>query len=48
MQGSLHGHVGPAERSPAEQHVPDESLDGGLADQTDKEELLDDLRRDGP
>ena len=42
------GHVGrPAERSAAEQHISDESVDGRLADETHEEQLLDDLRGDG-
>ena len=43
----LNGHVWPVERSAAEQHVSDESLDRRLADEADEEQLLDDLRRDG-
>jgi len=46
-EGSLYGHVGPVEGSAAEQHVPDERVDRRLADESDEEELLDDLRRDG-
>jgi hypothetical protein len=42
-----HGaHVGPGEGAAAEQHVPDERLDGRLAHQPHEEELLDDRRAD--
>jgi len=42
-----HGvYVRPAEAAAAEQHVPDERLDGRLAHQSDEEQLLYDLRAD--
>lgn len=45
----LHGwHVGPIETGSGEEHVADECLDGRFADETDEEELLDDLGGDGP
>lgn len=45
--GVSHGvDVRPAEAAAAEQHVPDERLDGRLAHQPDEEQLLDDLRAD--
>lgn len=44
-QGSLQGHVRPVEGRSAQQHVPDQGLDRGLAHQTDEEQLLDDLRK---
>lgn len=47
-RGSLKRHVGPIEGTAGEKHVPDEGLDGCLADEPDEEELLDDLRADGP
>lgn len=40
---SLHGHVGPAERATAQEHVSDQRLDGSFAHESDEEELLDDL-----
>lgn len=43
----LEGHVGPAEAASRQQHVPDQSLDGGFPHQPDEEKLLDDGRRDG-
>lgn len=42
-QGSLQGHVRPVEGRSAQQHVPDQGLDGGLADESHEEELFDDL-----
>ena len=43
---SLDGHVGPVERPPAQQHVSDQSLYGGLAYESHEEELLYDLSAD--
>jgi len=42
---SLYWHVRPVERAAAEQHVPDESVDRCFTDQSYKEQLFDDLRR---
>lgn len=39
---SLHGDVGPVEAGPGKEHVSNQRLDGGLAYQAHKEELLDD------
>lgn len=45
--GVSHGvYVRPAETAAAQQHVPDQRLDGRLAHQPDEEQLLDDLRAD--
>lgn len=45
---SLKTHVRPIEGAAAEEHVADQRLDGRLADQSHEEQLLDDLRADGP
>lgn len=37
---AAHRRAGPLERVAAQQHVPDEGLDGSLADEPDEEELL--------
>lgn len=41
-------HIGPVERSSAKKHVPDERFDWRLANESNEEELFDDLSRDGP
>ena len=44
---SLYGHIGPVERSSTEQHVSNERVNGSFADQSDEEQLFDDLSRYG-
>jgi len=43
----LERHVRPSERSSTQQHVPDKRLDRCFADKAYKEQLFDDMCRDG-
>ena len=40
---SLYGHIGPIKRSSTEQHVSNKRVNGSFADESHKEQLLDDL-----